>query len=79
MSEMNMDAMAQVGVTDEAELTPAKLGELHAEGGSNGRPVHQGCEQTFEERHCYWCGKPNCVNPGWPVWFCYNGGHPNKG
>lgn len=71
--------LAQHGVRSEADLTPAKLADLHAQGGHNALNGEGGCSQTFELRHCYWCGKGNCINPAWPVWFCWNGGHPNMG
>lgn len=67
-----------LGLSDSSELTLQKLVELQEEGSYDANEsLEDGCPQTFEIRHCYWCGKPNCVNPAWPVWFCYNGNHPN--
>ncbi|MDP9478248.1 MAG: hypothetical protein M3R38_21640 [Actinomycetota bacterium] len=80
MVEKKLDAerLDRLGMQSEADLTPDKLTEMHARGGHNARAAAEGqCSQTFELRHCYWCGAGNCVNPAWPVWFCYNGGHPN--
>ena len=74
----NFAALASHGVQNESDLTPSKLADLYAAGEHNASDASEGtCSQTFEMRHCYWCGKPNCVNPAWPVWFCRNGGHPN--
>ena len=72
-----INGLSEEGVRDAADLTLQKFAELHSRGQQNGRPAAAGCSQTFELRHCYWCGKGNCVNPAWPLWFCHNGGHPN--
>jgi hypothetical protein len=78
LDEATLGKLKQHGIGSAADFTPAKMVELVKAGGHNaGRAEGDRCSQTFELRHCYWCGKGNCVNPAWPLWFCWNGGHPN--